>query len=512
MLSLLLLPSVADAQQGKRPFSDIENHPAERAIISGYQNGLFYGGKGTAKFEPDRYMTRSEFLLLIDRVYLQNEQQLFPLLLLSEHDELGLGEGFEEPHLPYLDVDRMTAIYQPILRMEIAFNKMFGPNALEQVFPGTYFLPNQPISKKEASQLLSFFDSTADGKVQAAEIQPSAWLAEEKTDKVKRGEAAVLAQKLLSYLEAEPILPLLDPGETKYPLVPEIKEIFPLFGTFTDQPNADEANYLDAVEQIRSYEEDGNQFDVLQKLVASNFYNQIGLHYYLSWNPHVSLQENMEEGFAAIDAYFADKVVQPQTLQLLAANVYDLALKLESEDPKIYEKTFTRLRTYESKMKPLSEEWQTVAIYVGAMEAKSGRVQDAIDLYSKFVQNDQALLNGVYYLISLGKLDEAQQLLQTSAETVSGKNQRHATLVASIRQELAILKEQPSYINDLSFALRHTENAENYTIKGESTLNGYAFKYEQAFDREQRFSRASGYFQAPDSLVLQKLETFHDAR
>lgn len=511
LLGMMLSPFIASAEQYAQPYTDIGNHYAKQEILAGYRNGLFSVANGKTKFEPERYMTRGEFVAVLDRLFLQNEQQLYPLLMLSEHDELGLGEGFDEPHLPYDDVDRMTWLYQPVLRMEIAFNKMYGPDAMERIFSGKHFLPHQPISKGEAAQLFALFCSATTVSADAANFQPTTWLADgNSSDKLKRGDVAILVDKVNDYLKAQPILPLLDPGQTKFPLVPEIEETFPLFGTFTEHVSPDESLYLKAVATIRSYNDAKDTFTSLQKLADEKFYNQIGVHYYLSWNPEVSLKENMKEAFAAIDAYFADKVIQPEMLQLLVANVYDLSLKLESEDPKIYESTLVQLKDYEKKMQPQSSEWQALAIYEAAMKTKSGHIQQAIDLYKQFPQNDQALLNGVYYLYASQKVSDAEQLLQAAA--AKGQNEHHAMLVSSIRQELSLLLQQSGYRDDLSFALHHTENKPNMTISGESELNGYAFKYQQTVDNQQQFTHVAGYYQAPDSLVLQKLETYYDDR
>ncbi|MET3290085.1 UNVERIFIED_CONTAM: hypothetical protein ABID98_002655 [Brevibacillus sp. OAP136] len=508
LIGSLLLPTAAGAAPAALPFSDISKHYAKKAIVYGYENGLFSGANGSAKFEPDRYMTRGEFMVVLDRLFSQNEQVFYPLLMLSEHDELGLGEGFDEPHLPYVDVDRMTWLYQPVLRMDIAFNKMYGPNALERIFPGKEFHPNQPITKGEVTQLFALFHS---GPAANDDMSKKLFLllqSGQQTDKLTRGDGAILAVNMLGYMAAGPILPLLDPSQTKFPIVPEIEDIFPLFGVYTDQISPDESLYVKAAARIRNYNDEANTWKTLQKLADEKFYNQVGVHYYLSWNPEVSLQENMKEAFLSIDAYFADKVVLSDTLELLVANVYDLALKIETEDPKIFDTVLAHLRTYESKIKPQSQEWQALATYEAAMEAKRGNTQNAIDLYTQFPQNDHAMLNAVYYLHELKKDGEIQQLLDTSKDKET--QMHHALMIDSIKQELNLLAQQSSFANDLSYALHRTDNTPNVTIQGESQLNGYSFKYQQTVDNEGKFSHVTGYYQAPESLVLQKLETYYD--
>jgi hypothetical protein len=108
LISGLIAPGVASAAGGFMPYGDISNHPAKSSIIRGVQAGLFAAGSKAPLFYPDRNMTRAEFLALIDRLYDGGQYQLYPLTFLSEHAEVGKGEGFDEPYLPYKDVDRLT--------------------------------------------------------------------------------------------------------------------------------------------------------------------------------------------------------------------------------------------------------------------------------------------------------------------------------------------------------------------------------------------------------------------
>ncbi len=507
LAATLLVPNVASAEEIIIPFIDVHKHWAVKSIVKSYTEGLM-GGARYGYFEPERYMSRAEFMVLLDRLFLQNEEQLYTLTMLSEHDEIGWGEGFDFPYLPYKDVTQMTWMYEPILRMSVAYNNVYGPDALHVIFPGEQLHPNQPITIGEVEQLLQLFSPAAASSTTFQKLLPHSWLKVTKTDGLKRGEAAVLAEKLMDYFSVRPILPLLDADGNKFPAVPEIAEVFPLFGVFTDQPSAEERIYLKATEAIRNYEEDADTFKQLHKLADDNFYNQVGVHYYLSWDPDVKLQDNMEEAFRAIDAYFADRVVKPETLQLLVANVYDLALKLEKEQGSIYAKLLDRLGPYEAKTKRNAEEWQAIAIYMAALEVKSGSVDKAIERYQQFSDDTNALLNYVYYLASEGNEEGAKNVLATVKAAT--RDEKIKLLVDTLQQELDLLGNQQRCRTDLSFALRQTEQSPSYEVDGEAMFSGFLFKYKQQVDNNREVSHISGYFRDPDKLVLEKMEKYAD--
>ncbi len=507
----LLLPTLANAQAAELPYTDIGKHWAKQAIVRSVEAGLFAAGGKVQKFYPEREMTRAEFLTLLDRLFFEAQGQLYPLTFLSEHDEYVRGEGFDQPYLPYTDVDRLTWMYGSILRTSIVLERMYGPKALQQVFPGAELNPQLPITRGEAARLLQMFTLAGEDKLSWESAVHRGWLTGEKTARLKRGEAAVMADKLYQFLQEDVILPLLDYDGTKFPTVPQIREMFPLFATYTANPSKEEQAYIDIVEAIRNNEDDEKTFDDLKSLANGSFPNQIGVHYYLSWNPSTELTENLDEAFAAIDAYFADKIVLPDTLRLLAANVYDIALQLESDDPAVYEKTLARMLSYEKKMKPASEEWQSLAFYLGALEVKSGQLEQALARYRTFSDKKPvALLNAIYYLVEENRLQEAKELL--SALAPSKQNQQITLLRDAWMQEVATLQNQSTVINDLSYTLRRMENVSSLKVEGESTLSGYLFKYTQEVDQRERISRTTGFYHSPNKLVPEKLEMYTDER
>ncbi|MFD2369690.1 S-layer homology domain-containing protein [Brevibacillus sp. GCM10020057] len=507
----LMTPGLTSAAGGFMPYGDISRHWAKASIIRGVQAGLFAAGSKAPLFYPNRAMTRAEFVALIDRLYNGGQFQLYPLTFLSEHADLNRGEGFDEPYLPYKDVDRLTWMYAPTLRVSYLMDRLYGPNAIQQVFPGELMKPNQPITQEEAAKLLQMFTMTGDSGQAWEEVKGWGWLDGERTDLLKRGEAAVAADRLMNYLMQDTILPLLDYDGQKFPMVPEIQELFPLFVTYTDPKTADEQTYVDAVEAIRNHEDTDETYSKLTKLAENSFSNQIGVHFYLSWDPSTPLEANLDEAFRAIDAYFQDKVVLPDTLRLLAANVYDIALQMGANDPDEYETILQRLSAYEQKLKRETKEWESLSIYLGALEVKAGHTEKALERYQSFAsRHPEALLNSVYYLVQEGRTEDAQNLLVKQKPKVS--DERMVQLVKLLAKDLQSLQQQSSIATDLAFTLRRLDHASSYQVKGEALLSGYAFKYAQDVDAQRNTSHTIGFYQSPQQLVSDKLETYTDGQ
>lgn len=505
----LLLPTVVHAEKPMLPFHDISKHWAKPSIIRGVQAGLFATGGKIQQFYPERYMTRAEFLTLLDRLLYEAQPQLYPLTFMSEHEEYSRGDGFDEPDLPYTDVDRLTWMYNPIIRVSVVLDRLYGPEALQQIFNGTTMQPEHPITREEVAQLLQMFTLPAEKQQGWEAFRSLNWLQGEKAEKLKRGEAAVLADKLIGYLQGDVVLPLLNYDGEKYPVVPQIQDVFPLFATYAANSSADEQTYINSVEAIRNHEDDEQTFEELAKLATASFPNQIGVHYYLSWNPNGSLDQNLAEAFAAIDAYFVDKIILPDTLNLLSANVYDIALQIEAEKPGIYEETLDQLLRYEQKMQQDSKEWESYAIYLAAFETKSGKLDDALKRYQALVdRTEEGLINTVYYLVQNQRLDDAKALL---AEVEKPKRtEQLIQLQHVLLKELDTLREQKSYVTDLAYSIKRLDQLSGYEVNGESMLSGFLFKYAYEVDQQAGFTHTTGFYQSPNKLVLDKLEMYSD--
>lgn len=508
---LTITPGVASAAGGFLPYDDISKHWARSSIIRGVEAGLFAAGSKVPHFYPNREMTRAEFVAMLDRVYQGGQYQLYPLTFLSEHAELSKGEGFAEPYLPYKDVDRLTWMYGPTLRVSFLLDRLYGPGSIQTVFPGENMSPNQAISQDEAAKLLLMFTMGEDSSLALEEVKSWGWLEGEKNDKLKRGEAAAAADRLIQYLMQDPILPLLDYDGQKFPMVPEIQDVFPLFATYTAQKSVEEQKYVDAVDAIINQMDSEQTYSDLRKLEKRSFPNQIGVHYYLSWDPNITLEDNLNEAFLAIDAYFEDKIILPETLQLLSANVYDLALQMGSSDSKIYGKVLERLSTYEPKVKEDTEEWESLVIYLAALEIKAGKIDDALTRYRSFAaENHEALTNVTYYLIAQDRMAEAEELV-TSLSPYKNDT-RMVQLVKLLKQDISSLKEQSAIALDLAYSLRKMDRASTMQVKGESVLSGYLFKYTQDIDREKKASRTTGYFQSPYKRILDPMDSYTDTK
>lgn len=511
MLSGTLLWTAMPTQAAVQwlPYTDISKNWAKKEIVSAVEKGLFVAGKENPRFFPQRPMTRAEFLTLLDRLFTLGQDQLYSLTLTSGADHLVETNGTEEPYLPYRDVDRLTWMYEPILRVSVVLERLYGPQAIQNIFPGKEFHPEQPITWQESANLIQMFVTAAPEKKALQILSERGWLDGNQSKPLTRADAAVLADKVSAYLEQGEVLPLLDYDGQKFPQVPYIENIFPLFYGYLKNSTGDDKVFLDSVTAVSNQMDNPDTYRRLEALGKAGYPNQVGIHYYLSWNPDTDLSQNLNEAIAAIDAYYADKIVIPETLKLLMANVYDICLQIEYTDPQIYEQTLPRLYGYEQKMKQGSEEWQQWAIYIAALEMKSGAMDKALAHYQQLTEIDAGLINTVYYLANQGRLGEAEEVLDNAGKRLKPDRKQ---LLITLADELNSLKKQPDYIRDLAYALKRTEAVRGYKVTGESTLSGYLFHYTQVFDEKTKASHTTGFFQSPYKLVKEKLETYDDYR
>lgn len=508
LISLLGMPVSAGAQPEQDynpdvPFRDLAGHWAAEAIQSAYREGLFVGEDGFL-FRPEQQMSRAEFIVLVDRLFLSKEYQFFTLTLLMEHDEFGWGDGFAEPYLPYQDVDRLTWMYPSVLRVFLVMDRLYGPGALQEVFPGNKLHPAQPITKREAEALLRMFAIQADEGPYKA-LWPSLPPGDQAV--IRRADAAVAASRLNTYLETAPILPLLDEDGQKFPLVPEISELFPVFESFFGEDTRQaRQTYLQAVERVRTGVETALAFRQLRQLAGSRFSNQVGVRYYLSWDDSTSLVDNMRQAYLALEEYFQAGPTSPEVLQLLVANVYDLALQLEREQPTVMLEARQRLLDHLSQLEPGTTEWLSLSLYLAAMEVRSGDKEQALARYRQLVESKEGLTNAVYYLLSSGRLVEAEQLLAQAQASA----QLEQVYLDRLRQELNLIARQAEVAKQLTEALQKRRASPGIVIQGESMRNDYLYRYHIKQDQRNGLSHTQGIFQAPDKLVLQKLEAYAD--
>lgn len=511
LCTALAFPGVARAEEpSDLPFTDIANHWAKKAIIESHDNGLLSGIGKTDQFQPERYMTRGEFLALIDRFYLKTEDDLFSLTLLTEEDEMGWGDGFREPFLPYTDVDRMTWVYPSVLRVAMVYDRLYGNQAFQQVFPAGKLHPDEPISRSEAAQVLRLFVVNQTDQSVEALMQKWGLFTGVLDGKLKRGEAAVLAHRLTSYLQERPILPLLDFDDSKFPLIPEITEIYPMFEEYGSNLTDAENIFIRNVNLIMDHEDEKETFEELRKLADTSFTNQLGVQYYLSWNQYEPLNQNLVHAFKALDYYLKlspDKQFQ-ETLRLLLANIYDLSLQMAPENQGIFQDVLVRLKPYEDQLDQMGKE--TIAIYLAALEAKSGKTPEAITRYQTLKGDKNAVLNAVYYLLQSGQTAKAKQLVE-ELKSQTGPS-AHPHLYHMLSDELYMLDQQKQYAEQLQRSLLKQDAISGYQSTGESNLSGYLFHYVDQVDNRSQITHTSGFYKSPDKLVLDKIEMYSDNR
>lgn len=515
--SAVIYPSVVRAEEVMDvPFTDITNHWAKEAILDSYDNDLLSGIGKSKQFQPERPITRGEFLVLIDRLYQETELDFYPLTLLSKKDEFESDDGFSEAYLPYKDVDRMTWVYPSILHVFEVYNRLYGANAFEQIYPAGKLNPDQPISREEAAKILQLF-LTNNENMNVKELM-SKWgfLQGELTGNLKRAEAAVIGNRLYSYLQERPILPLLDVDDSKFPYVPEVTELFPMFADYGDGTNLSEAEntYIKLVNQIIDHEDDETTYQTLKKLQNENFPNRVGVLYYQSWNQFEPLEENLEYAIGALSALLeenSDERALP-LLQLLAANIYDLSLQIGQDSPSVFGQVEKRLSPYVGKLTP--EEAEMFQIYLAALEVKSGNLERAIERYRANTSNKESFLNAVFYLLSEGHTEEAKQLVVSYGNSKKDQEvpEEIDTFLLSLQDEVFLLDRQKDYAQRLESAINKQDEQSGYRVTGVSNLSGYMFKYVDLIDNRSKISRTTGFYKAPNKLVLDKIDMYSNDR
>jgi hypothetical protein len=515
LAGLLAVPQFAAAQNTDEslPFNDIERHWAKEAIMQSYEDGLLTGVGEGKTFEPDRGMTRGEFMALLDRLYVRSEQLLFPLTLMSGDELNGWGEGFDEPYLPYRDVSRLTWLYNPVLEISLVYDRLYGPGSFQQLFAGEQFQPQAVITHREAAELLQIFaaGSSAGRRTDALqEMESKGWLKGEAGAPLKRGEAAQLAEQVKIFMTSQSVLPLLDLDGTRFPQIAEITDPFPLFRTYDEQArSADDEAYLEAVDAISEGYDDETTFDKLRKLAQSGYSNRAGVYYYLSWDYYSSYEENLEHAFSALNAYLADKMSDKELFNLLVVNVYDISLMMAHDDPGVFERVRERLLTYQSRLPKEGMEAGVLSLYLAAFDVKAGDVDKAIDKYKEAAADDRtALQNALYYLVDSGRTEEAKELLRAAAKRSDNEDMRKWQRL--YEAEFASLDAQKNAAEKLEQAYELLNGRDGYKVEGEALVGGYLFKYAQEVDQKNKTAHATGYYHAPDKLVLQKLETYAD--
>ncbi|MGC5328531.1 S-layer homology domain-containing protein [Brevibacillus sp. SYSU BS000544] len=496
------------------PFTDIANHWAKDAILDSYDNQLMSGIGKTKQFQPERMITRAEFLVLIDRLFQETEMDFYPLTLMAKKDEFGHEEVLSEAYLPYKDVDRMTWMYPSILHVFQVYNRLYGANAFEQIYPAGKLHPDQPISREEAAKIMQLFITNNENTGLKELMSKWGFLQGDLAGNLKRAEAAVISNRLFAFLQDRPILPLLDVDDSKFPFVPEITELFPMFADYGDGTNLTEAEntYIKIVNEIIDQADDERTYETLKRLQNEGFPNRVGVFYYQSWNQFVTLEENLDSAVRALSAFLDENPDERSIhlLQLLSANIYDLSLQIGQDTPAIFEQVEKRISPYLDRVTP--EESKVLQLYLAALDVKSGKVDKAIERYRANVSQKDSFLNAVFYLLADGKTEEAKQLVIEYGKQGQTDTDSIDTFIQSLLDEVALLDRQKEYAERLSAAITKQDELPGYQVTGESNLSGYLFKYVDQIDNQSQITRTTGFYKAPSKLVLDKIDMYSNDR
>ncbi len=487
------------------PYLDIVNHPYKESIQKAFDRGFFAeSSKAIKQFYPDRPITRAEFFTLTSNFIAYNDFELFPLVLRGESDILGRGEGMNQPYLPYKDVDYMTWMYPGILKVYAYHERLSGPRTLSQLFPGDEFYPNKPITQEEAAKVLSVFAvPTLHNKPEWEKLLKSS------NGILTRAEAAVLLNQVQDELETQQILPLMDERRSLYPLLPVHDDGYPLFADYAS-PTEQDKIYMDVVKALKDYTEDETTFEALEKL-SDDFPNQVGVHYYKSWNYFNEIEENLKQAFLAIDAYLAKSEHDAASFEYLLANVYDIGqYAIQADKLDLFEKAYKELNGYEEKLVKGSDEWKKLGIYTAAFEIYLGKNDQAIDRYVVRVDDLIAVKNGIYYLLKADRYKEAVKLLDQAKKADTTKQYSQYFQHAETQLDILSPIRQNSYASVLVKSFEQMDQIEDLIVQTEMNFSGSLFNVTEQLDGESRVTHTKGIFQAYDKAVLNKMEAYRD--
>ncbi|WP_139490495.1 S-layer homology domain-containing protein [Brevibacillus dissolubilis] len=504
----LLLPSAAMAAEKEEtkeelPFTDIKNHWAKDAIIKAYEDGLLSGSgkEGSMKFNPDKTMSRAEFFVLFDRLVSYEAHEIRNFAASPGYFEEDYTERFDEPYLPYTDVDRLTWMYEPILDTHVLFERLYGPGALQQVFPGKIMKPNEPITREEVAGLLQAFAVTR-GQKSAWDISQNwKWFGGEPKAKLKRAEIAVILERIQNFLEDRPMFTLFDFEGYDFPVTPFVDDSKVTFGDY-EKPTEKEQEYLDLIKRIQDEGDDYDYYEAYDELqkVGPTLPNQAGVHYFMSWYDEISYAEALEHSSLALRKYTESGRDKTDEITILINGYYQNAVYAQDVIPDSIKQAHYEISEFAQKFAADSEQRKALDYYIACLKAEMGQTDEAIKLFSSMQDNDEALTNATYYLIQKGNIDGAKKLVEGAKES---------TMTKLLANELAVMEEQKALAEEVDKAWENLKK-ESYIMDNNQNTNDVMIKVRYEVDPKNQVSHANGIVQRPSSLVLDKFEVYRD--
>lgn len=458
---LMIFIFVGNGVEADRCFTDIYGHWASNYIIWGTNEVKLFKGYQDGTFRPESYMTRSEYISILYRTarrqgIIQDSESSNEISFQSLPN---IGEFLDgdiiNSRLPYTDVEENFWAYKDIKGLFDYVNNLNRDIDFKDVFPGNKLKPNQNITREEATLLTYFFTSPSieQKKMDFKDIDKNYPYYKQiqllvnnniitgYTDNtfglkngIKRGEVAVLIKKIYfnmaltskSYLSD---LRLID-NSLNYKYI--------LFGNYSNRnQTSNDAIYRRAISTLEytdivktiPYEErhlyDNNPIETLKKLKQSNYWNQIGVNYYLIKYGKFNETEREYLYNEILESYLSRNDINSIESFLIFNETY-LSIKNEKIIIEALDKWYNGEEDFKMK---LNSVFLKCKIYLA-----NGKASTALKVFDTHVKIDNkstldidvestVYFNRAYILLKLNKYEEAQSTLQKGWEKI--KLNRH---------------------------------------------------------------------------------------
>lgn len=474
VLLVLMLLTLSNFSFAGTYFLDVFGHWAEEDIMWGTNEVKLFKGYEDGTFKPDNYITRSEFISILYRTAIKsnvmdstlseeskiNDDFQLDTLRTSSSDGYGkIEEDIKEEitekvteantGLLYQDLDMNFWAYNDILAIKNYIDRKNEQINFEDIFPGNKFYPNKYITREEAALLTYFYTtppivcknkqfSDLDNGYKYYDIirnlvdngiitgyEDNTFRPEKN---ITRGESATIIRRIymnMKYFRDDYLNDI-------YLISNEYIDSTPLFGDYEniELTNDDflykkaisSLEYLDLVGRI-PYEEmhlyDLNPLDTLNSLKENNYWNRLGIDYYIFKYGKLEREEKLDIYREILEQYLKRDDIKDYESLLIFNEGLALNDDLINMLPAV-EKWKENCVDRESK-------YNAVFIMTKIL-VNSNRGEEALMLYTDDILEESIdikfyyIINKAYVLINLDKFDEAKDELQEGWNTLKMDN------------------------------------------------------------------------------------------
>ncbi|SNS37029.1 S-layer homology domain-containing protein [Anaerovirgula multivorans] len=442
-------------------FPDINNHWASSYIKWAMNDADLFSEDYNGTFEPNQYMTRGEFINLLDKIlHLQNMYD---------------NKKVDKDNYFYSDLSKSDSGYESVISL-INYINQYSTNGITffDIYPSAQLNINQAITRYEAALLARAITTPPIQEIQGHTYKDVSPNIRRYTDikevidnniiggyedgtlklhnKVTLAEAAVVGKKIyddLEYIQKDylKLLPIESNVE---------KEKFPLFQIINHGNNlsSEDKRFINAVTSLEylyfvgyiPYEErhiyDTNPIDTLWELKDKDYYNVLGTNYYLlKWDKELVLERKIKLIREAMEHYLS---MQDKNFEGVYSFFQVAREHYPSEDlVEIMESIFYEIENHKDAT--------LIGVLLSELYYEENRYNDITFVYQHLLKTEENILTRVrivtnygYILCESSGYDEATKYLNNSWRDIKShrqyaQNRREIdTMITSILKQLKI--------------------------------------------------------------------------